>query len=587
MIKLQNTAAGGTNSTAASTSNTGGASGNPATGVPIGTGTVTFSNAESFHSAGLSYLCAVAGSSTTAQFQWNSSVITSTPTTAFGQVAIYLTAYPTVATVEIVRFFTSGGTQLGAIGILTSGKLCTKNAAGTTVTTAASALPLNQWIRIDPKLISSATAGGVYADAFVNAPLTGTVADASYSAEDALTQNTNGGACQQVSYGICLSTTSFSYYIGQIGFSDTAPLGPPVAFTDQLGFDFLPIGAGQPLRTPTSSAIAIPGQTILGYYQSEGAYAPQKSFGTTISHPFKFGSFYCDMTTGGNGLGAGNQMALAAADGRASRISMNLELFSGVYPTNTRATVAPQNGASSPYQNSHPWWGFDDVLAGGLDAVIDQYGDAIAAVAPVMVTVDVQHEPDLSESLTNPKTAPNLFAPMVRYVYNRLIKRCSNFEMAWCVSGTITGSSSTVCGTLTAAQLYALLWGIPTNGYTPAGGPVDDFITWVCWDPYITAISNVISKLLNFKTLFIDTGVLGTAIQSKYYMLGEWGIGQGSITTADRATYFGQVAAALQPLLDIIIYFDSNQSGAEHDFEVFNTTDGTISAFESMAASLA
>lgn len=335
------------------------------------------------------------------------------------------------------------------------------------------------------------------------------------------------------------------------------------------------------------SRLAIPGQTIGAYYAGGNQFSAQQSAAVTLSHPWKSGTFYVDGSTTGNGLfGTGGNAYLAYQAGRWSRLSLNWELFSGSAPA---GTVAPNSGASSPYNNSNQWWSWTQVLAGGCDPIIAQWATGIKSMAPLVFLVDIQHEPELVPTIQNASTAPHLYAQMVRYVHDGLIANgCTNFEMAWCVSAELAAGSlpGNVDGITTLNQMYQVLWGISSGGVNPTGTPLDDICHWKLWDPYITSPSDNISKLTNFKTTYIDTGVLGPQTSSDYYGLGEWGIAStGGITTPQRLAYFGQVVGALVPTLHICYYFDALFGST--DVRVIGTSDGSIGAFTTVLASMA
>lgn len=164
-----NTAEGGTNTTAVTTTNSAGASGVPFTSVNIGTGaTFAYSTTRSANGTKSFQI----GSGSTATFFYAQH---SFPTLdkVWVRSYFYFTTNPPAFTP--IRFIGANGTQLrGAIGIDATGHLTAINSAGSTIATAATAIALNQWIRVEALCTGSATAGQIEIKLFNTANSQGT-----------------------------------------------------------------------------------------------------------------------------------------------------------------------------------------------------------------------------------------------------------------------------------------------------------------------------------------------------------------------------------------------------------------------------
>lgn len=356
------------------------------------------------------------------------------------------------------------------------------------------------------------------------------------------------------------------------------------------------VGLGQfpqPAGSGFVSAIAgAKGQApIMGYYNGSNSWPNIANAFTTFSHsPGKSGTFYSDGSTNASGLVGTTFGAFSAAQAGANPlISLGWILFSGSAPS---GTVAPLAAGSSPYNGGHQSWDWATVRAGGCDPIIAQWGAGIVNLFNLygkVCLIHISHEPDVSRTLNTTNCSADQFAPMVRYLDAGLKAAGAGgmYELATCMSALLPSSAlpfTPTPGITTLTQLYQVLWGIPAGGYTPAGGPLDDICHWKLWDPYITAPSQSVTKLTDYKTTYIDTGALGTQTSSCYYGLGEFGVvatGTGGMTAAQRLAYINAFPSTLSSL-DLTAYFDSVGS---FDSRIIGTSDGSIGAMTTAIAS--
>lgn len=348
-----------------------------------------------------------------------------------------------------------------------------------------------------------------------------------------------------------------------------------------------PGSSSAPPSYPTS-ALAIPGSTILGYYPSGGAYSTFTSAETTFSHTFKAERFYCDFsnnTQGKPGI-TGSQPRLAANAGVTCVIRIDPVIFSG-NTSQTAITTPPQPAGSGTNPYGHPWWGFDDVLAGNCDAAIAQLATNLQLLPNGPHIIDFATEPDLAGRRIKAKLAPSLYAAACRYFFNGLKSNgYTNFEPAWIMAATQSSPlnlSSTVTISSGAADsdsssslgnMFNTYYGIGTSG-----GTLDNDVIWVGNEPYWTSNSETATKFIDFWN-HVQNGTLlpGTVASSKPFVLGEWGIGTG---VSSRPTAFGTCAGVMTPDLQMALYFDSTGT---LNSNIIGTTDGSIAAFTTLCA---
>jgi hypothetical protein len=159
-LPLSNTAEGGTNGVAATTANSGGASGNAFTAFPLGTNTaINFSSAQAANGS-LAYAIVEPPTTATAFMEWDSTVVGGPHVTLYGRLYLYLPAAPASA-IYCMRLL-SGTTSGAGLRINTTRGLQWAN--GTTAVGTASSgaglIALNTWTRIEWTCTLATTAVG-------------------------------------------------------------------------------------------------------------------------------------------------------------------------------------------------------------------------------------------------------------------------------------------------------------------------------------------------------------------------------------------------------------------------------------------
>jgi fibronectin type 3 domain-containing protein len=148
---LANSFEGGTNGTAVTAANSGGASGNALNAVSCSAGTVTYSTASAAHGS----VSALASPGTGLCYvQWSKSI---TPTNeAYGRAYLNLSANPAGAFVLLKATDASFGRDI-QVNLSKTGKLSILDAAGTTQATFTNSVPLNSWVRLEWHVIAAAS----------------------------------------------------------------------------------------------------------------------------------------------------------------------------------------------------------------------------------------------------------------------------------------------------------------------------------------------------------------------------------------------------------------------------------------------
>jgi hypothetical protein len=180
--------------------------------------TILYTNAQAAHGS----QCGIftePSSSQTCIVEWSASLTASSIPQVWFRAYCYIAANPP-ASFRIVTAFSSGAFN-GGVTLNTSGKLVTNNAAGTGETTSTATVPLGAWFRIEGYVIGSATVGQV------SVSLYDSVDSATPTETDTTPANLNTtGAIDAIRFGDPSGGTSFSFYLDDLGASDTGPLGP-------------------------------------------------------------------------------------------------------------------------------------------------------------------------------------------------------------------------------------------------------------------------------------------------------------------------------------------------------------------------
>ena len=224
MTTLTNSSEGGTNATAITAANSGGASGNAWDVVTkSGTGTtVTFDNSHPAHGT-LGIKCLFAAVSSTACPGWTTSM--GAQSQVWFRRYLYVTAYPTVNT-RIWQADIGGTTLCASVYMMTNGTLLFGDTTSGTIFQTTTSVPLNQIVRVEGFLVGSTTVGQVELKLFLTAD--STTADETHTS--AATQNT-GGVPNAFRYGMfsaVVQTTAWSLWSDDDGLSNTGYIGPPV-----------------------------------------------------------------------------------------------------------------------------------------------------------------------------------------------------------------------------------------------------------------------------------------------------------------------------------------------------------------------
>ena len=218
---VSNNFEGGTNGTTISTANSGGTSGTAFSAVTIGaTATAVFSNTQAAH-GNLALAVTTGTTSSTSYVQWGSAAV-GTLTTVYGRAYFYATAAP--GTSDAIIEFQNAGTFVCGIQMTTGLQWLIQDAAFGAVHTFTNTIPTGQWVRIEWKIVFSATVGQVTLNYYSTKDSTAAIE--TYTS--AATQNF-GASANAVGFGwnnahVSQPTT----YIDDLALSTTGFLGPAV-----------------------------------------------------------------------------------------------------------------------------------------------------------------------------------------------------------------------------------------------------------------------------------------------------------------------------------------------------------------------
>ena len=247
MTKVFNTAEGGTSGATVSTGNSGGSSGSAFDTVTIGSSaTLTFDNTHAAHGT-LAYKFVTPSTDTNSLVIWTTSLTGSSLTKVWFRAYVYITAH--TGTLKLIEAL-SGSTVRASIALNSSGKVLLQNAAGTTLVTSTTTVPLNQWFRLEGFFVGDTSVGQVECKIFT------TSADEVNPDEiqtTAATQNT-GGTINRIQYGNPTSVASYTFWMDEVGASDTAYLGPVKVVTGTVSLKKMVVsGTGhlKPIGTGT------------------------------------------------------------------------------------------------------------------------------------------------------------------------------------------------------------------------------------------------------------------------------------------------------------------------------------------------
>jgi hypothetical protein len=224
-VTKTNSFEGGTDGTAISIGNSGGASGDPFDVVTIGTGdTVAYSAAQAEHGA-LSGVVTTPATAANGSIGWSAASLGSGLVQAWFRLYLYVPALQTSGSNRVVRFVSSPTTYQGGIGYNSAGKIITQSATGATQTTSAITLPPGQWHRLEGYLIGSPTAGQIEVRIFKGANVDGFTPDEVNTSP--ATVNTTG-PFDTVTFGNPSSLASHTLYLDDLGVSTAGYIGPAI-----------------------------------------------------------------------------------------------------------------------------------------------------------------------------------------------------------------------------------------------------------------------------------------------------------------------------------------------------------------------
>lgn len=221
MASPANTAEGGSNTTAVTTANSGGVSGDAWQLVTASaTCSLTFDNTHAAHGA-LAYKVLLGATAGESYGEWSTSLTAAaTAGPLYARAYLYFTANPTIA-VNPFRWL-STTTLRGLVQITTAGKIAVLNSAGTAVGTSSASIPLNQWFRLEASIVGSATAGQIIARLYNTADSTAVTE----TITSAATINT-GGTIDRCRYGHAgTGSSNLTFWMDDIAGSDVTWPGP-------------------------------------------------------------------------------------------------------------------------------------------------------------------------------------------------------------------------------------------------------------------------------------------------------------------------------------------------------------------------
>jgi hypothetical protein len=219
-VYLTNGFEGGTSGTTISTSNSGGNSGNAFDAVSIGaSATLQFSSAQAAHGS-LSMALTEPATAAATYVEWSASLTGSSIATVYFRAYVYLPANPP----NNLRFIQaySSGTLCGSVTSNTNGKIVLSNSANTIEQTFTTAVSTAAWFRVEGSLTGASGTGGAISCSLYNSP-DSTTATESHSVSGFNTT----GAVTAILFGEPVAeTNSYTFYMDNLGASDTGLLGP-------------------------------------------------------------------------------------------------------------------------------------------------------------------------------------------------------------------------------------------------------------------------------------------------------------------------------------------------------------------------
>lgn len=219
-VYLTNSFEGGTNASTVTTGNSGGNSGNAFDVVNIGaSATIIFSSTEAAHGT-LSGKYTQPSSAVIIYTGWTTSLTASSIPTVYYRAYVYLPTLPPV-TLRFIQPY-DGSSVCAGIAVSSSGKVVVEAGTGDLPQyTSTNSVNTAGWFRVEGAVTGSSTAGQVSMSLY-NTPDSVTATESFTSAS---TVNTTG-AINGIRFGSVNQGTSYTWYMDDLGASDTGLLGP-------------------------------------------------------------------------------------------------------------------------------------------------------------------------------------------------------------------------------------------------------------------------------------------------------------------------------------------------------------------------
>ncbi|MGB4762611.1 MAG: hypothetical protein WBP12_04640 [Candidatus Saccharimonas sp.] len=217
---LLNSAEGGIDNTTVTTGNSGGDSGRAWTGVTIsGSGSLTYSSTYAAHGR-LSYHPAT---TTAGQcfVQWHSTTFSQPGKTMYGQCYVYFPSTP-VALPRFVQFTNSSIQNCGGVGISSGNNFTLSDSTNAVGATSSTAIPTNQWMRVEFMVFSDASVGQMELKIFLSPD--STTPDEVITTP--ATMNTRGSDIASLVIGNFSNTAGVDYYFDDVAVQETGYVGP-------------------------------------------------------------------------------------------------------------------------------------------------------------------------------------------------------------------------------------------------------------------------------------------------------------------------------------------------------------------------
>ena len=301
-------------------------------------------------------------------------LLTNAGTQEWFRLYLYFTANPSTQHQVFVALVS--GTRAADVIITSAGKVSVRNAAGTAITgaTTTNSIALNQWVRIEGYIISSATVGQAEIKLF-NTPDSATPTETDTSAA---TQNTLGGTLNQFRYGMGTGgVTGQTWWMDDVAVSVSGYIGPGAIVQSMIpgaptaaGFTVIskPVG-GTSLRLKVATNAGLTSNVTYVAAQTPDTYGYVKHVVTGLN---PYTRYYCqlaDTPTGGSEMLVGNVGTIKTLAGRGVPQSFTFAIASCV-------NTAPETPSPDIGLNDWIAWGADlNIFTGDYNYENPNYND--------------------------------------------------------------------------------------------------------------------------------------------------------------------------------------------------------------------